>query len=256
MEPYQKMHPLAHSEELREKHAENNFLFFLAGLVALLCLMPAIDWLSSGRTAYLLALLFLSGTLVLASWTFRVRQRLFLAGITLAGTAFLLSTAAAVAGSETLGHLSLTANIAFWFLGTWIACGNVLSAGPVTINRLIGSVCVYMMVAVIFALLNVLTNWLLPGSYDNLRATTLPEQLPEFLYFSFVTITTLGYGDISPVGSLARMLAILEAIFGMFYIAILVASLVGMQVSYRGSAVQDRHQATPTTSDEHSASIS
>ena len=54
--------------------------------------------------------------------------------------------------------------------------------------------------------------------YDNLPTTT---------YFSFVTLTTLGYGDISPVRPMAEVLVILEAIFGMFYLAVIVASLVG-----------------------------
>ncbi|MGI9414221.1 MAG: potassium channel family protein [Hyphomicrobiales bacterium] len=245
----------AHAKEL-DKHAKSNFLFFLAGLLALLCVIPVIDLLSSGHTAQTLLLLFLSSTLVLASWTYRVKQRLFLAGIALAATTFVLSTAAVVTRSDTLSYLSLVANIAFWSLGTWIACRHVLSVGPVTINRVIGSICVYMMVAFIFALLNVLTNWLLPGSFSNLRATSLPEQLTEFVYYSFVTLNTLGYGDISPVGSFARTLAILEATFGVFYLAILVASLVGMQVSYGASAVQDRHQAMPETSDEDTTPIS
>jgi voltage-gated potassium channel Kch len=46
-------------------------------------------------------------------------------------------------------------------------------------------------------------------------------------YFSFVTLTTLGYGDISPVTPIAKVLVILEAVVGMFYIAIIVASLIG-----------------------------
>ena len=229
--------------------AETNFIFFLAGLLALLCGLPVIELLSSGSTTYTLLLIFLSSTLVLASWTLRVKRSLFLVGLAMAGLAFLLSAAAALTTSDILGYWSLVPSIAFWSLGIWIACEHVLSPGPVTINRLIGSICVYMMMAVVFALLNVLVNWLLPGSFSDLQATTLEEQLPEFIYYSFVTLNTLGYGDISPVGSLARTLAILEATLGVFYIAILVASLVGMEISTRTSGAQDRSQATPLRSD-------
>jgi voltage-gated potassium channel len=54
---------------------------------------------------------------------------------------------------------------------------------------------------------------------------------PDFIYFSFVTITTLGFGDISPTLPVARFLVYLEAIIGQFYLAILVASLVGSRLS-------------------------
>ena len=54
-----------------------------------------------------------------------------------------------------------------------------------------------------------------------------------WLYFSFVTMSTLGYGDITPVSAIARMLTYMQAVFGLFYIAILVAGLVGAYVSGR-----------------------
>ena len=54
--------------------------------------------------------------------------------------------------------------------------------------------------------------------------------LPHAIYFSFVTIATVGYGDIVPVGSAARSLAIVEAVGGQMYLAVLVARLVGLHV--------------------------
>ena len=61
------------------------------------------------------------------------------------------------------------------------------------------------------------------------------ENFADGTYFSFVTLTTLGYGDISPVTPVARFLVYMEAIVGVFYMAILVASLIGMRVSARQS---------------------
>jgi hypothetical protein len=57
--------------------------------------------------------------------------------------------------------------------------------------------------------------------------------MQELFYFSFVTMTTLGYGDISPVAPLARSLAYLQAVVGQMYIAILVAGLVSAHVAAR-----------------------
>ena len=61
----------------------------------------------------------------------------------------------------------------------------------------------------------------------------------EWLYFSFVTMTTLGYGDILPISATARGLAYMQAVVGQFYIAMLVAGLVGAYISDRQKAGSD-----------------
>jgi len=53
----------------------------------------------------------------------------------------------------------------------------------------------------------------------------------NFIYFSFVTLTTLGFGDLLPVSPLARFLVYMEAVTGVFYMAIVVSSLVGARMS-------------------------
>jgi len=73
---------------------------------------------------------------------------------------------------------------------------------------------------------------MIPGSFafpdKSFRAETM-----QFEYFSFVTITTLGYGDIIPLSNKASALALLEALIGQVYLVVLVAWLVGMHVSRR-----------------------
>jgi hypothetical protein len=64
----------------------------------------------------------------------------------------------------------------------------------------------------------------------------------EMYYFSFVTLTTLGYGDILPVSRLARSLATMEAIVGQLYLAVVVASLVGIQISTRSHRSKNTEQ--------------
>ncbi len=70
-----------------------------------------------------------------------------------------------------------------------------------------------------------------PGSFHDTGEIYSDTQLWEFIYYSFVTITTLGYGDIYPLIPFARSLAYLEAVCGQLYIALLVASLVGGYMS-------------------------
>jgi uncharacterized membrane protein len=72
----------------------------------------------------------------------------------------------------------------------------------------------------------------LPDSFQSMQHNSKWFLLfPDFVYFSFVTMTTLGFGDISPNLPVARFLVYLEAIVGQFYLAILVASLVGSRMS-------------------------
>ena len=82
--------------------------------------------------------------------------------------------------------------------------------------------------ALLFCLIYLNSDTAFNGIEDNLAWYII---LPEFVYFSFVTLTTLGYGDISPVQPLAKFMVYIEAIIGQFYLAILVASLVGSSMS-------------------------
>ncbi|TFG66017.1 MAG: two pore domain potassium channel family protein, partial [Nitrospirales bacterium] len=79
----------------------------------------------------------------------------------------------------------------------------------------------------------------IPDSFHGLTSSDIGAQLPELMYYSFVTITTLGYGDIIPVKPLVRTVAYLEAIVGQFYVAVLVAWLVG---SYLSEKTQHRQK--------------
>jgi hypothetical protein len=71
---------------------------------------------------------------------------------------------------------------------------------------------------------------LLPGSFSH-PDTIAKLDFNSFSYFSFVTMTTLGYGDISPVSPAAKSMAITQAITGQVYLAVLVARLVGINIA-------------------------
>ena len=64
---------------------------------------------------------------------------------------------------------------------------------------------------------------------------------PELTYFSFITLTTVGYGDILPVAPIARVIAVLEALFGQIFLATFLAFLVG---NYLAQRQDDRQRLT------------
>jgi voltage-gated potassium channel Kch len=104
---------------------------------------------------------------------------------------------------------------------------EVLLTGSVDLNKVIGSIALYFMLGLFFSALFTLLLHFSPDALRGLEVNRPLDQISSTVYFSFVTLTTLGYGDISPATPLARFLVILESVTGMFYLAMIVASLVG-----------------------------
>jgi len=107
----------------------------------------------------------------------------------------------------------------------------VLGAREVDAERIFAAMVAYFLVAIMFTGLYDLIMTVAPGSFTVADGSSM-QMHQELLYFSFVTITTLGYGDIVPHLPLVRSLAVIEAVVGQFYIAVVIAWLVS---SYAGS---------------------
>jgi hypothetical protein len=104
----------------------------------------------------------------------------------------------------------------------------------VTVDSVYGAFCGYFLTGLAFGHLYNVVELLAPGSFqgEGFAAGMADEQRHYLLtYFSFITLATVGYGDITPHGNAARGLSVVEAITGQFYIAVLVAELIGRRVS-------------------------
>jgi len=116
----------------------------------------------------------------------------------------------------------------------------VFGSGRVTFHRVQGAVVLYLNFGLLFFTIYRLIDDLLPNAFSG-----LPPSGKEFgsgaalLYFSFSTLTTLGYGDILPVHPLARNIANLEAIIGQLYPATLLARLVSLEIAHRRQSATD-----------------
>ena len=108
----------------------------------------------------------------------------------------------------------------------------VVQSEEVTKETIYAAIVAYMLMALMWAFLYMILELLAPGSFSfpekGFRAETM-----RFKYFSLVTITTLGYGDITPLTNKASALVLVEALVGQIYLVVLVAWLVGMHVSSR-----------------------
>ncbi len=115
----------------------------------------------------------------------------------------------------------------FFVTAAWLVGKKVLLTGHVDLNIITGSIALYLILGFIWAILYTFLVQLEPEAIRGLEPENWINALSTMTYFSFVTLTTLGYGDMSPVTPIAQVLVILEAVTGMFYFAIVVASLIG-----------------------------
>ncbi len=106
----------------------------------------------------------------------------------------------------------------------------VLEARWVTRDVIYAAIVAYLLIGVTAADAYVLLEQLSPGSFS-ITADALTNGYYVFVYYSFVTLTTLGYGDVSPLTDQARALVIIEAVIGQLYLVVLIARLVGTYIS-------------------------
>jgi hypothetical protein len=126
----------------------------------------------------------------------------------------------------------------FFTYAIWAILIFTLASRRVTINTVCASLCIYLLLGLVWALAYSVVDMVIPGAFTWTLAGRSPSPRMRVgkgdtavLYFSFSTLTTLGYGDIVPTSPISRMLATVEAIAGQLYLAVLVARLVGLHIA-------------------------
>ena len=115
-----------------------------------------------------------------------------------------------------------------------IIIGHLFQRRDVKVDTILAAVVTYLLAAVAFTIAFEIVELLQPGSFSGIpdQARSHRAELgSSMLYFSFVCITTMGYGDIVPVSDIARPLAVLEGVFGQLYLAVMIARLVGLHIA-------------------------
>lgn len=210
---------------------KNNFSYLLVALLIFLVGIPiAIDLLL--LPVGLVRVISFSALLAIGLWSLSRSGRTFSAAMTFVIAGIILNLLYAYNDQTVFLFASTLAMLAFLFTAAGNAMKHIAMDDNLSANRIIGAVCVYLMLGVIWALTYSLLEAAIPGSFTGLSVQAADSKWdPDWVYFSFVTLTTLGYGDILPVNSSARSLAYFEAIVGQFYLAVLVAGLVGAYLS-------------------------
>ena len=142
----------------------------------------------------------------------------------------------AYTGSDFVRIVSEISSLVLLSLTSLVMTNSLLRAEDVSLDTVIGGICVYLLIGMCFALSFIIMTELNPGALLQ-DGEPLVRSLGDAsvhatmcLYFSFVTLTTLGYGDVSPASEMARMFAVAEAVTGQLYLAVFVARLVALYV--------------------------
>jgi voltage-gated potassium channel len=171
-------------------------------------------------------------------------RRMLLFGLPLVIPGVLTLTAAFTAGALPADHSwlwpaarAVTFIVPIMTVGTLILV-DVLAAKQIVFDMICGALCVFVLFGMCWANVYTLLERLAPGSFTvdfgryHVDAGADPlAAAGVFTYYSFVTLTTVGYGDIVPASATARWLVWLEAVFGQFYMAVFVSRLIGLQAS-------------------------
>ncbi len=202
--------------------AGSRSLLLLASLILLMLLAPQAESSVHGRalTNLLFALVLLAAIHSVSGLNWHRGVAISLAALWLA-----LQLWGTATHSQPLELAAMFVFICFGGHSAAVVLWRAVTAERVNFEVVCALPSIYLLFAAIWAVSYQIIETLSPGSFQGGRDGAVPG-IAEFLYFSLTTITTLGYGDITPVGPVTRMWVTLEAVAGVFYIAILVARLV------------------------------
>ena len=209
---------------------KNNFLYLTVGMVLLL-FVGAISDQFEGMIGYQLVQAFSVINIAVGIYGFRSEKMWFHSKIGITALIISIVVIGVILELLQLYYLHLILLFCFYMWAIWLAGRQVLFAGAVDMNRIVGAICIYLLMGLIWALMYLFIAQAIPGAFNGVEQMVWYDNFADVAYYSYVTLTTLGYGDISPVAPIARFLVYMEAVVGVFYLAILVASLIGVGIN-------------------------
>ena len=208
-------------------HEKNNFIYLTAALMVLIVSAALQDEVPRGLGHTFLNLIIL-GTFVVSflSLNFGSNWRKFVLLLVALWLAIVIASEGFGLFDRTLP--SLLTLLAFLLGETYFAGRRVLLSGRrVDQNIMVGALGMYLLIGLIWASVFLIILHFSPSAFEGIEVNDYADNFSVAVYFSFVTMTSLGYGDISPAEPIAQVATIMAAITGAFYMAVVVATLVG-----------------------------
>jgi len=219
---------------------KHGFLGLLLCLVSILAIAPFFYGVPG---APVIIRIFITGILIYSVYTFSKKKNALIISSILVVPALVFNWVSQFFPTPSLLITKDCFNILFFGYVIFIILLKIFRAKEITANLIFGSVCIYMLLGLQWAFIFSLLENIHPGSFNfpasNFISTLTTDSgsntIPVFLYYSYTTLTTLGYGDITPISPPAQSMASLEAITGQFYLTILVARLVGLHITSKNN---------------------
>jgi len=216
----------------------HRLLIFLGTLLSLLIIFPVV-YEQYGDHLYILELLF-SVILIMGIYIVSTNRQILTVAILLATLTISIFWFNNIIQSDDLLIVGLMLEIIFFTITTITILSHVLQYKKVTADKIYGAICGYLLIGIMWALLYTTIETISPGSFLFKHGTGAIQHFQSlyrfyfssFLYYSFVTLTTLGYGDILPISAISQIFASIEAVLGQLYVAVLIARLVGLHITH------------------------
>ena len=199
--------------------------WLLLALIALVLVYPYIETGDFGRIVLgvLYSLVMIGGAHAIGQ-----SKRLLILRVGLAALGIALQWTALLTGALLAMQLASLTYATFLTMAIAEVLRYIMKRGPITADKLHGALAGYIMMAFLWAFIYALIESVKPGSF----APTVPLRDPgsffRFLYFSFTTLTTTGFGDVAPVSDEARSVVMIEEFTGVFFVGVLIARLAGL----------------------------
>jgi len=205
----------------RNKNLLKTNLILLLALSMMIFVVPVIQIKDHHLTRVLLAIVVVSG-LFAADFSRAAFRILFSIG-TLVVLVTLLNLV--LPDSRELSAITFTLNTLYFIVITIALVAHVAKAKEVFGSTLLCAINSYLLIGLTLSMLFLIMDLMLPGSFSQVEAGQ--QSYSTFVYYGFVTLTTLGYGDITPDSLLAKSLSTFTALFGQLYLVIIMAILIG-----------------------------
>lgn len=208
---------------------DDNFCFLLAALLGLLFLSAVLEqFFVAGQKMILALIIFCLAFSVVGVHRKKTFYRSWYGFLLVLAS---ISGVFSFFDNIDLSLVTLCSLLFFLLSYTYSALRQVMLTKQITINQIVGSICIYLLFGLSWAIIYLIQIELFLTAFNGMEQKPWLENLFESIYFSFITLTTVGYGDISPVLPVPRFFVFVESILGSFYLAIMVASLVSSRLS-------------------------
>jgi hypothetical protein len=211
--------------------SRNNFVYLLGALIFFLFAGAVAEQFQMEHTNRIVNIALMI-TLVINIWSVDNPRTSFFGWK--AGATFIVATTMitdSLIETNVLAKFQLFMIFIFLALTIWQAWTQVLFTGRVDQNKIVGAICIYLLLGLLWAFGYQIVEAYIPGSMNGLDEGLWQHNTDDLIYYSMVTLTTLGYGDITPNEPITRFLAYMESVVGIFYTTVLVASLIGIRLA-------------------------